>query len=96
MASNKKAETLVDKAVVEVAKLEVKNKPSKRTRLPRFLVAIGNYFKGAWYEIRQVRWPSRASTWKSTVAVLLFTAFWTAVVLAFDLLFQTVINTVLS
>lgn len=46
------------------------------------------YFKGAWRELREVRWPNRAATWKLTVAVLLFTLVLTLFVVALDLLFD--------
>lgn len=69
---------------------------ARRLKVPRFLGAIGGYFAGSWHELRQVRWPSRRATWKSTLAVLLFTAFWTIVVLSVDLLFQTLLNTILA
>jgi preprotein translocase subunit SecE len=48
------------------------------------LGAIGRYFKGAWFELRQVRWPDRKSTWGMTGALLLFTAFFIVVILLLD------------
>jgi preprotein translocase subunit SecE len=52
------------------------------------LAAIGGYFKGAWYELRQVRWPDRKATWSMTGALLLFTAFFIVLILLLDLGFQ--------
>jgi len=46
--------------------------------------AIGGYFKGAWEELRQVRWPNRAATWGLTLAVILFSIFFAAVILGLD------------
>ncbi len=49
-----------------------------RTRPARFLgrwigrILWPRYFRNAWAEIRQVEWPSRATTWKLTFAVLAF------------------------
>lgn len=42
------------------------------------------YFKGAWIELKQVRWPNRKSTWSLTLAVITFTLFFTALVLLLD------------
>lgn len=51
-------------------------------------VRIGGYFKGAWVELRQVRWPTRKATWSLTVAVLIFSLFFVGVILLLDALFQ--------
>ena len=48
------------------------------------LVALGEYFKGAWYELKQVRWPSRSATWGMTLAVLVFTAIFVVLILLLD------------
>ena len=66
-----------------------------RVKVPGFLRKFGGYFKGAWQEIRQVRWPNRKATWSLTAAVLAFTAFWGLVVLGLDLLFQMMLNRVI-
>lgn len=42
------------------------------------------YFKGAWIELKQVRWPNRKATWSLTFAVIMFTLFFTALVLLLD------------
>ncbi len=54
--------------------------------------AIGAYFKGAWYELRQVRWPDRRSTWGMTGALLAFTAFFVVVILLLDFGFEQLFN----
>jgi preprotein translocase SecE subunit len=46
------------------------------------------YLKGAWYELRQVRWPTRQATWGFTGAVLAFSAFFVIFILLLDALFQ--------
>lgn len=51
-------------------------------------IATGNYFKGAWYELRQVRWPTRRATWSLTGAILVFTAIITVIILLLDALFK--------
>lgn len=67
----------------------------ERVRGPGPLRAIGGYFKGAWTELRSVRWPNRRNTWSLTLAVLGFTAFFIVLILlvdaAFQLLFEQVI-----
>jgi preprotein translocase SecE subunit len=54
----------------------------------RILGGIGGYFKGAWVELRQVRWPNRRATWGMTGALLGFTAFFIVFILLIDALFQ--------
>ncbi len=48
----------------------------------------GGYVKGAWYELRQVRWPDRRATWGLTLAVIIFSLFFAAVILGLDAAFQ--------
>ena len=48
------------------------------------LAALGGYFKGAWTELKQVRWPDRKTTWAMTGALLAFTAFFVVVILLLD------------
>lgn len=50
--------------------------------------ALGTYFKGAWHELTQVRWPTRKATWELTTAVLVFTAFFVALIVALDAVFE--------
>lgn len=54
------------------------------------------YFAGAWYELRQVRWPNRKATWSLTVAVLLYSAFFVLLILALDALFQKMFDLILG
>ena len=57
---------------------------------------IGGYFTGAWYELRQVRWPNRKATWALTVAVILFSLFFLALVLLLDALFKWVFELIIA
>lgn len=50
--------------------------------------ALGRYFKGAWYELKQVRWPTRSATWSLTLAVLAYTVFFVVIILLLDALFK--------
>lgn len=68
------------------------SKKRRNIKLPKFLQGIVGYFVGSWKEIKMVNWPNRKATWSLTLAVLLFTGFWTAVVLSLDLLNQYLLN----
>lgn len=59
---------------------------NKPTRNP--LKAFVNYLKGAWYELRQVRWPNRSATWSMTLAVLIFTAIFVVIIVLLDTTFN--------
>ncbi len=77
-------------------------KKSKKVRKPsakgiaRPFVAIGSYFSGAWYELKQVRWPTRKATWGLTAAVLLYTAFFIIVVILLDVAFKYLFDLMLG
>lgn len=58
--------------------------------------AIGAYFAGAWYELKQVRWPNRKATWGLTLAVLGFTAFFVVLILLLDGLFKYLFQLILG
>lgn len=94
-----------DKAAVKKAPQKTVKKPSneKQARnLPKpvraFLrpfAAMGGYFKGAWFELKQVRWPNRRATWSMTGALLLYTAIFTAVILLIDIFFEYLFKLIL-
>jgi preprotein translocase subunit SecE len=58
-------------------------------------VSSGQYFKGSWNELRQVRWPNRRATWSLTAAVLLYSAFFTVIILLLDAGFQLLFKEVI-
>ena len=60
------------------------------------LKAFGGYFVGAWQELRQVRWPNRKATWSLTGAMLVYTAFFVALILLLDALFKYVFQLILG
>jgi len=62
----------------------------------RFFGAIGGYFKGAWHELRQVRWPDRKSAWGMTVAVILFTGFFVLLIVLLDIGFKQLFELILK
>lgn len=100
-AATKKSSSAVSKTKVTVKKAPVVDKKVKQKRerkLPTFLGflrPIGAYFAGAWYELRQVRWPDRKATWGLTVAVMLFSLFFAALILGLDWVFQTLFKEIL-
>jgi len=57
-----------------------KDSDKKRGIIRRFF----GYFTGAWYELKQVRWPTRGATWSLTAAVLGFSAFFVIFILLLD------------
>jgi preprotein translocase SecE subunit len=58
--------------------------------------AIRDYFVGAWYELKQVRWPNRRATWGMTTAVLAFTGFFVVLILVLDALFKYLFQLILG
>ena len=82
-----------------VAQKKTKNEPeqaSAKKRHLKVLGPIGRYFKGAWQELRQVRWPDRRTTWGMTGALLAFTAFFVVIILVLDALFAQLFNLLLG
>ncbi|MBS7346235.1 MAG: preprotein translocase subunit SecE [Candidatus Sacchiramonaceae bacterium] len=84
---------------------KISGKKVKKTRkpLPKFLrilfkpfTATGRYFKEAWTELKLVRWPTRAETWKMTGAVLVFSISFATIILLLDMLFTWLFTTILG
>jgi len=69
---------------------------SKKTKRKNPLAATIGYFVGAWYELRQVRWPNRKATWSLTLAVLIFTLFFMVLILLLDALFKYLFELILG
>ena len=67
----------------------------KATKRRNPLRALGDYFKGAWYELKQVRWPTRSATWSMTAAVLLFTLILAVLILLLDVGFNCLFEQIL-
>lgn len=57
---------------------------------------IGGYFKGAWIELRQVRWPNRKATWALTVAVIIFSLFFLALIVLLDTFFKYIFELIIA
>lgn len=88
----------VKQATVKKAPKAASVKPVKvRTdKKPNVLRRIGGYFKGAWTELRQVHWPNRKATWSLTIAVLLYSAFFVALILLLDAFFKYLFEQILK
>lgn len=73
-----------------------KSTSGKKNPFVRALRSMGGYFKGAWYELKQVRWPTRQSTWGMTIAVILFSAFFVGLTLILDTFFQYLFKLIIN
>lgn len=70
-------------------------KPGRDVKMPKWLKAIGVYFKGAVVELKQVKWPNRKASWSLTIAVILFTAVMSAFILGLDYGFEQLFKQVI-
>jgi len=77
-----------DKKTTEKSKSTIEKPAKAKKGMPKIVKAIGSYFKGAWVELRQVRWPNRKATWGLTFAVILFTAFFATLIVLLDAMFK--------
>jgi len=97
----KAIETKASKAAAVAAAPKAKTRTKKATTVNarsvfKPLMAIGTYFKGAWYELRQVRWPNRKETWGLTAAVMIFSAFFILLIVLLDALFKFLFEVILK
>lgn len=81
-AQTEKSSTKTAKTSAKTKTAASKPKNSKSRRNP--LSAITGYFRGAWQEIKQVRWPDRRSTWGMVGALIVFTAALFLVIILLD------------
>ena len=81
-AQTEKSSTKTAKTSVKTKTAASKPKNSKSRRNP--LSTITGYFRGAWQEIKQVRWPDRRSTWGMVGALIVFTAALFLVIILLD------------
>lgn len=85
-----------DKKPVKKLKFIAHKVASSRKGFFRIFISIGGYFKGAWKELRQVRWPDRKSAWGMTMAVILFTGFFVAMIVLLDYVFKLLFELILK
>lgn len=92
-----KTEKVAEATVVATEKpAKTKKKSGQGVRGAGALRGIGGYFKGAWTELRQVRWPDRRATWGLTGAVILYSAFFVVLVLLLDAAFKYMFELILG
>ena len=84
------------KAEKEIKKAEKDAENKKVFVLFRPFVALWRYLKGAWHEIRQVRWPNRKATWKMVLAVIVYTALFVVLISLLDLFFRWLFGLILG
>lgn len=77
---------------IDKTKADLKSSPEKKKNI---FARIKDYFAGAWFELRQVRWPDRKSTWSMTGALLLFTAMFVIFILLIDALFRYIFELII-
>lgn len=85
------------KAKAKATKSTTPEKPLKQIfLLARPFVALGRYLRNSWRELRQVRWPNRAATWKMTLAVLVYCAIFIVFIMLLDALFTFIFDLLLK
>lgn len=89
------ASKVVSKTNTKAADQKLTTSPVKESK-PSLLRKLGGYFKGAWYELTQVRWPNRRTAWGLTLAVILFSAFFVTLVVILDTVFGKLFNLVIG
>lgn len=87
-----------DQSKIKPAKKHQDKAPEKPLKsvfiLARPFVAIGRYLRDSWRELRQVRWPNRAATWKMTLAVLIYCAIFIVFIVLLDTFFTFIFKTI--
>jgi len=90
----KKANKEAVKAKAKAIRKEKRTKEQKEMPLwlkPLWFIstpfrAIGRYFRNSFRELRQVRWPNRAQTWKITFSVILYVVIIAVAIMLLDVL----------
>jgi preprotein translocase subunit SecE len=92
--ADKPAKTPSTKAVK--AQKVTKTESTETTKKKNVFARIGGYFKGAWQELREVRWPNRKATWALTVAVILFSLGFMALIVLLDTFFKWLFELIIT
>ena len=90
----KKEKTTVKKATK--TKSKVTSPATKMAKKTSDRGTLTGYFKGAWEELKLVRWPTRSATWAMTAAVIVFTAVFIVLILLLDAAFNWGFNQILK
>lgn len=80
--------TATDDAPKKAVTKKATTRPAATVERTGLFASIIGYFKGAWQELKLVRWPTRAATWKMTAAVLIFTGLFAVLILVADVIFN--------
>lgn len=99
MPSNKTKVVVKTEKTAKVSKLVPKKpslRPKKQAEKTSLLSKFTDYLKGAWEELKQVRWPTRKMTWELTIAVLGFSGLFVVFILLLDALFKYLFNLILK
>lgn len=89
----KRKASKVPRAVRKAKKAE---KPLSKHWYIRMFQKMGRYFTGSWHELKQVRWPTRGATWSLTVAVIIFSGFFVAIIMGLDYVFNALFEFIIS
>jgi preprotein translocase SecE subunit len=79
----------------KTAKPAAKKTASKQSKKQRSSAENVGYFKGAWLELKQVRWPTRRATWGLTIAVLVFSLFFIVLISLLDIAFKALFELII-
>ena len=85
-----------NKKAVESKTTKSSTKKSSKPAKASLLGSIVGYFKGAWHELKLVRWPTRSATWAMTAAVLIFTLLFVVIILLLDAGFNWLFEQILK
>lgn len=89
-------DSVTPKKLIKISDKTEPKKPKSKKSIFAPIFAAGRYFKGAWFELRQVTWPNRKATWGLTVAVLLFTGFFVILIVLLDAGFKFLSEVILK
>ena len=87
---------LFKKKTAKIKKAKIVKPAKEKKGIFKVLAKIGGYFKGAWEELKQVRWPDRKATWSLTGAVILFSAFFVGLIVLLDIGFKELFNLIIK
>lgn len=91
----KKKEAKKEAEKADKKALKAKKKAAKGKKVRKSDEEVG-YFRGAFREIRQVRWPDRKTTWKLTFTVIGYIVLVAVALMLLDALFTFIFNQVLG
>jgi preprotein translocase SecE subunit len=90
-----KAKNSESKKAVAAKKAKAKEQKKAEKKADKKEKKVG-YFRGAFREIRQVRWPNRKETWKMTLSVIVYVIILATAIMLLDALLQLIFNKLLG